>query len=548
VSAAGSSLREAGSSLRSVFRNPALRRLELAFAASVMGDWAFGVAVAVFAYRSGGTAAVGVYGVARFGAIAVAAPIGAAIADRFPRRRVMIGADLVRSGLVAGATAVAVVDGPALAVYALGIAASAASTAFRPAQAAILPSLANDPSELTAANAASSTIESVGFFAGPAIAGFLLAVADVASVFALNAATFLLSAILLTGVRAAAGAETATVATDDVEPAAPTDGLLREVTEGYRTIGRDRHLRHLVVLYIAQCVVAGSSVVFLVAIAFELLHRGEAAVGWLEALTGIGGVIGGVLALVLAQRHRLALDFGIGVLLWSAPLLLVAAWPSIAAAAAAMVLIGVGNSLVDVNALTILQRLVPEAVMGRVYGALESAVIGGMAFGSLAMPFLIHTFGARTGIALLGSAVTVVGVLGLAGLARIDRVALAPRHVELLRQVELFAPLSEAVLEQLARRAVPVAVATGATVIRAGDVGDRFYVVVVGEVEILGRRFGPGEGFGEIALLRDVPRTATVTAATDVELVAIERDDFIPAVTGHGEAFAVAERLMSRWQ
>jgi MFS family permease len=234
--------------------------------------------------------------------------------------------------------------------------------------------------------------------------------------------------------------------------------------------------------------------------------------------------------------------------LWSAPLLLVAAWPSIAGAAAAMVLIGVGNSLVDVNALTILQRLVPEAVMGRVYGALESAVIGGMAVGSLAMPFLIHTFGARTGIALLGGAVTVVGVLGLAGLSRIDRVALAPRHVELLRRVELFAPLSEAVLEQLARRAVPVAVAAGATVIRAGDVGDRFYVVVVGEVEILGRRFGPGEGFGEIALLRDVPRTATVTAATDVELVAIERDDFIPAVTGHGEAFAVAERLMSRWQ
>jgi hypothetical protein len=255
-------------------------------------------------------------------------------------------------------------------------------------------------------------------------------------------------------------------------------------------------------------------------------------------------------ALVLAQRGKLALDFGVGVLLWSAPLLAIAAWPSIGVAAAAMVLVGFGNSLVDINAYTILQRTVPDEVMGRVFGAMESAVIGAMAGGALLMPLLIETVGLRVGLAVIGGAVTAVVFTALAGLRRIDVTALAPEGLELLRRISIFAALPESILERLARSLRTMAANAGDVIIREGEEGDLFYAIEAGTVVVskAGRRvaqLGPGDYFGEIALLRGVPRTATVTAKTDVSLRALERDVFIPAVTGHHDVQEVAETAMA---
>ena len=184
-------LSESKAALAEVFRNPGLRRINLAFAGSVMGDWAYAVAVSVYAYRQGGATAVGLYGVARYLSMAVASPFTSMLADRYDRKRVMVSSDLLRFALVAMAALVIAADGPTMAVYGLGLFTALSATAFRPAQMALLPRLANHPGELTAANVASSTIESVGFFAGPAIAGALLAIADVEVVFGFNAATFL---------------------------------------------------------------------------------------------------------------------------------------------------------------------------------------------------------------------------------------------------------------------------------------------------------------------------------------------------------------------
>ena len=200
---------------------------------------------------------------------------------------------------------------------------------------------------------------------------------------------------------------------------------------------------------------------------------------------GIGGLVGGFVALVLAQRGRLALDFGVGVLLWSAPLLAIAAWPTVGVAAGAMVLIGLGNSLVDINAYTILQRTVPDAVMGRVFGAMESAVIGAMAGGALLMPLLIETVGIRVALAVLGGAVTGIVLLALAGLRRIDLTALAPPGLELVRRISIFTALPEPILERLAR-----ALDTGRgrsramSLIHEGDEGDRFYAIEEGTVVV----------------------------------------------------------------
>lgn len=539
---------EASTALREVFRNPGLRKINLALAGSVAGDWAYAVAVSVYVYKAGGAAAVGILGVVRYVLMALVLPYASSLSDRFDRRRVMMGSDATRLVLIVAATVVIATDGPALAVYALAVVTSLAATPFRSAQAALLPRLATHPGELTAANVASSTIESLGFFVGPALAGLLLAVSNIATVYAFDALTFAWSLLMVYQIRVP-------------EKAAPdpADGATTEANEGdggilagYRLIWRDRNVRLLVGIYAAQTIVAGASLVFGVAIALDLLAIGESGVGLLDSVLGVGGLVGGFLALLLATRGRLAGDFGLGVILWSAPLLLVAVWPNLGAAIACMVLIGVANSIVDVNAYTILQRLVPDAVMGRVFGSMESALIASMALGSLAMPVLMETVGLRTGLAIIGGTVTGITLLGLAGLRRIDDHALAPAGLALLDGVPFFAPLGRRTREALARESQTVSFPAGSVVFAEGDAGDRFYVIESGQVTVaIGgvhiRDLGAGDFFGEIALLQDVPRTATITATTDLVTRTVGRETFLAAVTGHGTALEKAETVVTRY-
>ncbi|MFL6206320.1 MAG: MFS transporter [Acidimicrobiales bacterium] len=548
---------ESKAALTEVFRNPGLRKVNLALAGSIVGDWAYAVGVSVFAYSHGGATAVGAFGVVRYLSMATAAPFMSMLADHHDRRRVMVISDLIRFALVAAAGLVIATDGPALVVYALGLLTSVVATAFRPAQMALLPSLATHPGELTAANVAASTIESIGFFAGPAMAGLLLAVADIPVVFGFNAITFLWSAALVASMQRPEPVDAAPDEAEDAEDAASDqddDGphsILHGASAGFREIFRNRDLTLLMGLYCAQTLVAGASLVFSVSIALDLLDMQEASVGLLDAVLGIGGLVGGFVALVLATRGRLAVDFGIGVLLWSAPLLLVSARPELGAVLLMMALLGLGNSLVDINAFTIMQRLVPDEVMGRVFGAMESALIAGMALGSLAMPLLINTVGLRTGLFVIGGSVGALALLSIAPLRRIDTIALAPEGLDLIRAVPLFTPLPERSIERLARSAVVVRFAAGETVLTKGEAGDRFYVVESGRAEIvvsddLSTFEEPGGSFGEIALLRDVPRQATVIATTDLVLRAIERRVFLAVVTGHEETEAEADRMISR--
>jgi len=536
---------DAGRSLRSVFANPALRRLQIAFAGSIVGDWAYAVAVALYAFEQGGPTAVGILGVIRYVSLAVITPFASTLGDRYPRRLVMISSDLSRAMLIAVAAVLIWSDGPPVAVYALAVVTAICGSPFRSSQASILPQLARDPIELAAANVASSTIESIGFFAGPALAGLLLAVTSIPVVYVFNAITFVWSAALVLGVRLPPREKES-----PSDEAPEREGFLAEASAGYKTIFGNRNLLVLIGLYCGQTVVAGASLVFTVAIALDLLDLGRSGLGFIDATLGIGGLVGGFVALVLAQRGHLARDFGIGVILWSAPLLLVAAWPTITATVICMILLGLANSVVDVNAYTILQRITPEGTMARVFGAMESAVIGGMALGALLMPALISWIGLRWGLAVMGASVSVLVVLGVPSLHKIDLVIEPPTSLGLLRGVPLLALLPEPTLEALARSAVRVEAAPGEAVIREGEPGELFYIVESGEVEVTkeGRHvatLGAGDYFGEIALLRDVPRTATVTAKSETVLQALDRATFVPAVTGQGDFLEAAETAMT---
>jgi MFS family permease len=534
-------LRESLGALRDVFRNPGLRRLQFAWIGSVTGDWAYAIALGVFAYEAGGATAVGLVALLRFLPSAAVAPFAAVLADRYPRQRVMLAADAIRAAALAGAAAVALADGPAPAVYALAALVAVVSTAFQPAQAALIPTLARDPRELTAANVASSTIESVGSFLGPAIGGLLLAVTSPGVVFAATAGAFVWSALNVARIPSTPPARE-----DVVEEA-----LHREALAGFRAIFAVPSLRLVVGLYSAQTLVAGALNVLIVVAALELLDLGRSGPGLLNSAVGIGGLIGAAITLGLVGLRGLGTAFAFGLVLWGLPLVLFGAWPTTAAALLFLGLLGIGNTLVDVSGLTLLQRTAPPEVLGRVFGVLESLVVGTLGLGAIIAPLLISLFGVRWALVATGLLLPALALASWTRLRTIDERTVVPEHeLERLRSVPLFTPLPPATLEHLADNLVRVPAAAGTEVTRQGDVGDRFYLVDEGEVEVISdgevvSTLGPGDYFGEIALLRDVPRTATVTARTDAALLALERDEFVSAVSGHPASLEAADAVVA---
>jgi MFS family permease len=527
--------------MREVVQNPDLRRLQLAWVGSVLGNWGYSVAVNVWAYNEGGATAVGLLNVIRLVPSALAAPFVSMLGDRMQRSRVMVMTDIVRAVCMAAAALVIAVDGPAIVVFLIIGASAVVGTGFRPAQAALLPSLARTPTELTAANVASSSTESIGMFLGPALGGLLLSATSTEVVFLANGATFVWSALMVARIRG--------VEDPGARPRRPT--LFAEASAGFRALAVDRVARLLVGLYTAQTMVAGMIGLMLVATALDLIDTGDSGVGVLLSSLGLGGVIGGVVGVGLIGYKRLGLTFALGLALFSAPLAAVAIWPEPAAALVFVAGIGLGNTIVDVSAVTLMQRTVPDDVMARVFGVMQSLMLGSMALGAVVGPILIEGFGIRAALAITGAFLPVLALAAIVPLSRLDRIAAAPTPgTELLGALPIFAPLPEPSIEQLASSLVRLEVPAGTTVFQRGDHGDRFYVVESGEVVVEpedreARTLGAGEAFGEIALLRDVPRTATVTAKTDVVLQALERDDFIGVVTGDPQSVEAADAVIA---
>jgi MFS family permease len=532
-------LGESVRALRDVFAEPNLRRLELAWTGSIGGEFAYAVALAVYAYDQGGATAVGIAGLVRMLPSALAAPFATTLGDRFPRDRVMIAGHLVRGAASLATAAAIALEAPIAVVYALATVVGIVSTAFWPAQAALLPALATTAERLTAANAASAMLETVGTFVGPALGGVVLALSGTEALFAVTGALFGVCALLVARIEVDASPE----------PGAARGSVVAEVLAGFRAVGADGRLRLLVGLYSAQAFVTGALGVLIVAVALDLLDLGEPGVGFLNSAIGVGGLVGAFLAIALVGRGRLASDFGLGMVIWSAPIALVGLWPETAPAFVLLGLLGVGATLVDVTALTLLQRAVPDAVLVRVCGVVESLWVGAIGIGAIAAPGLIALLGLRGALVATGLLLPVVTALLWRRLVAVDREAAAAEPLLLLRASPIFAPLRPAALEGLAARLESARVDGGVDVIREGEVGDRFYVVAEGRVEVEQdgrplRSLGPGECFGEIALLRGTPRTATVRAAGPVLVYSLDGEEFVAAVTGHAPSAAAAEAIV----
>jgi len=534
-------LRDSLRAFAGIYRNPSLRRLQLAWIGSSVGTWGYVVALMVYAYRQGGPAAVGLVGLIRWFPAAIAAPFGGMLGDRFSRLRVMVLSDLVRAAAMAAAAVAIFLDSPAAIVYLLAVLVTLVSQAFQPAESALLPTLAESPEELAAANVASSTIESAGYFVGPALGGVLLAVSNVETVFAATAAAFLWSAAMVALIRLGAPEPTAE---------AVRGSWQHEALAGFRTIWHDSRLRLIIGLFAAQTLVYGAFVVLTAVAAIRLLDLGSPGIGYLNSALGVGGLIGGIVAVVLVGARRLALTFGLSLILWGAPILLVGLWAETVPAFVLIALAGLGLTLVDVAGFTLLQRAVPEEVLARVFGVLHSAFYATGGIGAILAPALVDWLGIRGALIVTGAVLPAVTLPVFGLLAHIDRTLTVPTaELRRLRAIEMFAPLPAPTLEALAASLTRVQVPAGEIVFRQGDHGDRFYIVDSGEIEIEvdGREanvLGAGDHFGEIALLRDIPRTATARARKETELYALDRDAFLGAVTGHAGSSDAAEMIV----
>jgi MFS family permease len=529
-------------------RSRELRRAQLGFAGAWTAEWAFTVALGVYAFRHGGATAVGVVSLLRMLPSALIAPFATPYADRWRRELVLLVVSGVR-GIATAATAFLVsTGGPPAGVYALAIVSTVAATLYRPAHSALLPSLCRTPAELASANVVRGMLDSLATLVGPIIAALLLDVSGVTAVFLTASAASFWSAGLMIALRPQ-GQGTGYVRSGH--------GAWGDVKEGVRAVRNSPGLRLLLGLAMAQTFTRGALAVFTVVLAIDVLGTGESGVGTLTAAVGAGAVTGSIAASMLVGTRRLAGWFGLGVALWGLPMVGMAGVPYEWPILLLLAIVGVGNALVDVGLFTLMSRLAADAVLARVFGLLESIVALTVGVGSLVTPLAIHLFGVRGALAVVGAVCPVLVAATWSGLRKLDTSMVAQdAEINLLQETPMLRPLSLPAIEQLARGLEPVVVPAGGAVFDQGDPGDRFFVIGDGMAEVVGdgrviTTLGPGEAFGEIALLRRIPRTATVRAVTDLRLQALDGDRFLSVVTGFPasirEGSAHADTLLRRF-
>jgi MFS family permease len=540
------------SAYRAALRRRDLRLLFGSLLISSTGNWAYNVALLAYVFdKTHSLGWVGAAGVVRFLPSVLLGPYAGVIAERFERVRVMASSDVICVVLQAALAAVAFASGPAAVVIALAGLTAIAGLVYYPAVAAMLPQVARED-ELAAANALEGTIDNLTSVTGPAIGAVLLALTSPGWVFAVNAVTFVASALIVSRMRARSRP------VDVTEGGA---GPFAQMLVGIRTVMHSTSARVPVAFCVLVSFVYGTDTVLFVGVSEQRLGTGANGWGYLLAGLGIGGVLAVVLVNQLASSRRLALIITAGAVLYCAPTALLTIIHAPGLAFAVEIVRGAGTLVVDVLAITALQRAVPNETLGRVFGVFFALIFGSIALGTLVAPPVVHGLGLNGGLLVMAFVPTALALGGFPALVGLDRAAAArldelrPR-IAVLERLGIFTAAPQAVLERLAAASTVAEFAAAAPIVREGEPADALYVILEGSVEVTARgeageehhlrTMGPETYFGEIGLLERIPRTATVTATVPTRCYRIDGDEFLAALTTTPPARSLVDSARSR--
>jgi MFS family permease len=500
-----------------------------------VAEWATWIGLLVWGFGVGGVRGSSEIALVQLVPGALLAAPTAALLARLPRGRALfLGYTAQTLGFLMVGLAL-VTDAPVAVVGATAALSAVTVSLTRPVHNALLPEISRTTADLTAGNAASGSLEALATFLGPLASGLLLAVWGAGGV------------LLAMSVCSAVGASlTARLVT-----AAPRRAAVRRTADGpqgsLRTVLRNPAARLMSLLIAAEYALVGMMDILLVVLALDVLGMSDAGPGVLNSAIGVGGIAGAALTFTLIGRPRLAGPLVLGALCAGLAFALAGQAGTPVVALVLVAVSGAGKLFYDVASRTFVQRLLPDHLLTAMFGLQESFTMTGIALGTLAAPILVGLVGAQGAFLAAGSFLPLTALASYAVLRRLDAGTAVPVDVlELLMQVPTLAVLAPRIVERMARDAVAVHVPTGQGVVQQGDVGTRFYVIATGRVsvDIDGseiRELGPGGWFGEIALLRDVPRTASVTALTDVSLWGVDRESFLASVTAVSRSVELAD-------
>jgi len=518
-----------------------IRRVMVGWGVSVVAETGALVALLVVAYDTGGPAMVALLAAVRALPVVIVGPIVIGRSDRGRREVWLVGSLAVRAGLLGASAALLVLDVPVAALV-LGGSASLLFSTHRPLNAALLPQLARTPAELTSANAAMALAESGGALLGPVLAGVGLIAGSPVVVLAGAALLVVTAAAAAAGVRTS-GTPQAAAAPLTLRTAA------RDLTSGFRALSRPPML---LVLTAGQTFARGVLLVAVVVLAKDTFGSGDSGVAWLTAMLGLGGLVGAGIAAWKVSSSQLARAFVLGVVLWGLPMVVLGAWTNEPLGYLAFAVIGFGNAVLDVGVFTLVARLVGRDQLGRAFAAFEVIIVVCVTLGSWVASALLTQVDVGVLLAGVGLLLVVTAVAFAAQALAVDRALTPHPHTTVLRDCAALRGLPLVTVEHLADASDVRVFEAGDVVVAEGDPGSEFFVIASGRalVDVAGEpvgELGPGDGFGEIALLRHSPRTATVTAQTAMETLVVSHRDFVAFVAGHSaSAVSLAELADAR--
>ncbi len=521
-----------------------MRRVLVAYTLYGFLEYFAWIVVVLWAYDRGGPALAGVAAVVQLLPAALLSPAIAGIGDRLPRGTALAAANgLVLLGVALTWVALAV-DAPVAWVIAVSTVLTTFVAVVRPLHFAALPQLASAPAQLVSANSLSSVLDGSTRFLGPVVAGLLVTAYGTVVALAVGVLVAALPGVLCLRL----GLARAPQADDDEE------SPLRAALGGVLALWGDWAALGLLVVLAGDFVLGGALDILGVAYAEDVLGLSASGAGLLIGSLGIGGLVGALAGAALSEGRRLGRVVIGGALLEGAAFALVPVWGVLPAAATTLAIAGFGGAATVVAGRTLLQRATDDRVLARVFAVQESTALLGTAAGSLLVPLLIAVVGTELawvplGVGLLLAALACIGLV-----RRLEaRARYLPEELSLLRRVPFLAVLPPYDVERLARTSRWVDIEAGTVVLRQGDLGREFFVIGAGEVSVTidGVRkpgsLGAGEFFGEVALMRHIPRTATITAEADIRLLVVRGEHFLAAVTGHEDGFSVAAEVSKRY-